>query len=106
MWNGVVLELSGGKELGPLVWVIYAEDPDVSFDFLIGSFSLSVSLGVIGSREADIVFKDSSEFSGEGRCELWATIRDEGIMKSKVFEYVVKKELGNSVRINGLRARS
>ena len=101
-----MLELSGGKELGPLVWVIYAEDPDVSFDFLIGSFSLSISLGVIGSREADIVFKDSSEFSGEGRCELWATIRDEGIMKSKVFEYVVKKELGNSVRINGLRARS
>ena len=106
MWNRVVLELSGGEELGPLVWVIYAEDPEVGFNFLIGLFSLSVSLGVIGSGQADVIFKDSSEFSGEGRCELWATIRDEDIMKSKVFEYVVKKELGDSVRINGLRARS
>ena len=106
MWNRVVLELGGSKELGPLVWVVYAEDPEVGFNFLIGSFSLSVSLGVIGSRQADVVFKDSSEFSGEGRCELWATIRDEGIVKSKAFEYMVKKELGDSVRVDGFGARS
>ena len=45
-----MLELSEGEELGPLVWVVYAEDPEVGFNFLIGSFSLSVSLGMIGSR--------------------------------------------------------
>ena len=74
MGNGIMLELSGSKELGPLVWVVYAEDLEVGFDFLIGSLSLSVSLGVIGGREVDIVFKDSSEFSGESRCKLWTTI--------------------------------
>ena len=99
-----MLELSGSKELGPLVWIVCAEDMEVDFDFLIGSFSLSISLGVIGSRKADVVFEDSSEFSGKGRSKLWATIRDEGIMESEVFEHVIKKELGNAVRINSFRA--
>ena len=99
-----MLELGGSKELGPLVWIVCAEDTEVGFNFLIGSFSLSVSLGVIGSRKADIVFEDSSEFSGEGGSKLWATIQDKGIMDSKVFEHIIKKELGNTVRVNSFRA--
>ena len=43
MGNRVVLELSRSKELEPLVWVVCAEDPEIGFNFLIGSFSLSVS---------------------------------------------------------------
>ena len=66
MGNGIVLELCGGKELGPLVWVVCAEDPEIGFDLLIGSFSLSISLGVISSRESDIIFEDSSELFGKG----------------------------------------
>ena len=30
------------------------------------------------------------------------TIRDEGVMEAKAFEYIVKKELGNSGCVNGL----
>ena len=32
-------------------------------------------------------------------------IRDEGVVKTKAFEYEVKKQLGNSCSINGLLAR-
>ena len=101
MGNGIVLELGGGEELGPLVWIVYTEDPEVGFNFLIGLFSLSVSLGVIGSRKVDIVFEDSSEFSGKCGCELWTTIQYEGIVKSKALKHMVKKELGNPVCICG-----
>ena len=61
-----MLKFGGGKEFRPLVRIIGTEDTEISFDFLIGSFSLSVSLGVVGSRETDIVFEKSSEFSGKG----------------------------------------
>ena len=61
-----MLEFGGGEELGPLVWVVCTENPEVSFNFLIGSFRLPISLGMISRGEADIIFEDSSEFSGEG----------------------------------------
>ena len=61
-----MLEFGRGKELRPLVRIIGAEDTEISFDFLIGSFSLSISLGVVGGGEADIVFEESGKFSGEG----------------------------------------
>ena len=86
-----MLEFGGSEEFGPLVWVVCAEDPEVSFNFLIGSFGLPISLGMVSGGEAVVVFEDSSEFSGKGRCELWAMVRDEGIMESEVFEHVVKK---------------
>ena len=34
------------------------------------------------------------------------TIKDESVMKTKVFEDIVEKNLSNSGSINGLRARS
>ena len=37
---------------------------------------------------------------------MGTTIRDEGVMEAKAFEYIVKKELGNSGCVNGLGARS
>ena len=66
MGNRVVSEFGRGKEFRPLVRIIGAHDTKISFDFLIGSFSLSISLGVVGGREADIIFEKSSEFSGKG----------------------------------------
>ena len=61
-----MLEFGGGEELGPLVWVVCTESPEVSFNFLIGSFSVPISLGMISGGETDIVFEDSNEFSGKG----------------------------------------
>ena len=39
----------GGKELGPLMWIVSAKDTEISFYFLIGWFGLSVGLGMVGS---------------------------------------------------------
>ena len=101
-----MLEFSGGEEFRPLVRIIGEKDTKISLNFLIGSFSLSIGLGVIDSGGVDIVFKDLSKFSSESRGELGTTIRDNGVMKCEAFKHVVKKELGNSIRVNRFRARS
>ena len=45
--------------------IIGTEDAEVGFDFLIGTFGLSISLGVVGSGEMDIIFEESGKFSGK-----------------------------------------
>ena len=66
MGNRVVLEFGRGEEFRPLVRVVCTKDPEISFDFLISSFSLSICLGVISCGEVDIIFENSSKFSSEG----------------------------------------
>ena len=56
------------------------EDPKIGFNFLIGSFSLPIRLGVVGRGEADIVFKNTGEFVSEGRGKLWASVGDDGVV--------------------------
>ena len=53
---------------------------EIGFEFLIGSFSLSICLRMVGSGEANIIFEETSEFLGKGRSELRALVRDKGIM--------------------------
>ena len=74
MWGGVVVEFSGGKELYPFGWVVGTEDAEISLEFLISSFSLSISLRVIGGGELYIVFEEACEFFCEGRGELGTPI--------------------------------
>ena len=52
----------------------------IHFKFLIGSLSLSVSLRMIGSGEANIIFEEVCKFLGKGGGELWAVVRDESVM--------------------------
>ena len=59
MWGRVVVEFSRGKELYPFGWVVGTEDTEIGFEFLIGSFYLSVGLGMIGSGELYIVSKEA-----------------------------------------------
>ena len=61
-----MLEFGRSKEFRPLVRIIGAEDMEISFNFLIGSFGLSIGLGVVGGGEADIIFEESGKFSGKG----------------------------------------
>ena len=79
-----------------------AEDAKVSFDFLIGSLGLSISLRMVRGGESNVVFEDSCEFFGERRGELWSSVGNESVVKSEAFEYMVEKELGNTVCIDGL----
>ena len=82
-----MLEFCERKELGPLVGIASAEDTKVSFDFLIGSFGLSISLRVICSGESNIVFEDSVKFLGKRRGELGSSVRNDSVVKSEAFEY-------------------
>ena len=97
-----MLEFCEHKELGPLMGITGTEDTKVGFDFLIGSLGLSISLRVVHSGESNIVFKDSGKFFGKRRGELGSSVRNENVVKSEVFEYMVEKELGNTVCIDGL----
>ena len=54
-----MVELGRGKELHPFGWVIGAEDVEIGLEFLIGSFSLSVGLRVIGGGESYVVVEET-----------------------------------------------
>ena len=58
MRSRVVVEFSRGEELYPFSRVIGAEDAEIGLEFLIGSFSLSVSLRVVGGGESYIVVEE------------------------------------------------
>ena len=58
MWGRVMVEFGGGEELHPFSQVIGAEDAEIGLEFLIGSFSLPVSLGVVGSGELYVVIEE------------------------------------------------
>ena len=90
----------------PGLRVVGTEDAEIGFEFLIGSFSLSVGLRVVGSGEFDVIFQETGKLSCERRGELGTTIRDKGVMKAKAFEYIVKKELSDPGCINGFATRS
>ena len=79
-----------------------AEDAKVGFDFLVGSFGLSISLRVVRSGESNVVFEDSGKFLGKRRSELGSSVRNESVVKSEAFEHMIEKELGNTVCVNGL----
>ena len=50
-----MVEFSGGEELHPFSQVIGAEYVKIGLEFLIGSFSLSIGLRVVGSGESYVV---------------------------------------------------
>ena len=53
--NGVVVEFSCGEEFHPCLGVVGAEDLEIGLNFLVGSFSLPISLRVVGSQKVDII---------------------------------------------------
>ena len=75
-----MVEFCGGKELYPFSWIVGTKDVEISFEFLIGSFGLSISLRMIGSGEVNIIFEEASELFGKGGGKLWTTVRDESSM--------------------------
>ena len=43
--------------------IVGIEDVEIGFEFLIGSFGLSVGLRMVGSGEFDIIFQEMGKFS-------------------------------------------
>ena len=68
------------EESSPFPRVVSAEDPEIGFNLLIGSFGLSVSLGVVSRGEVNVVFKDAGKFTSKGRGKLRASVRDDGVV--------------------------
>ena len=96
-----MVKLSGGKQVRPFPRVVGAEDVEVCFNLLIGSFCLSIRLRVIRGEEFDIIVEESCQFSGKGGCKLWASVGYQRVMEAEVFEYMVKKMFGHSGHIYG-----
>ena len=55
----VVVEFSRGEELYPFGRVIGTEDAEIGLEFLIGPFSLSIGLRVVGGGELYIVVEEA-----------------------------------------------
>ena len=55
MRSRVVVEFGCSKEFRSFLGVIGTEDLEISLNFLIGLFDLSISLRVIGSQKVDII---------------------------------------------------
>ena len=69
-----------GEELSPFLKIMGTEDLKIGFNLLIGSFGLSIRLGVVGRGETDVVFKDTGKLSSESRSKLWASVGDDGVI--------------------------
>ena len=63
------------------------------------------SLGVVGSRESNIILEETGEFLSEGRGELWSPVGDYLGVETELRENIGKKELSNSISINVFCAR-
>ena len=54
-----MVEFSRGEELHPFSRVIGAEDVEISLEFLISSFCLSISLRMVGSGESYVIIEEA-----------------------------------------------
>ena len=55
--NGVMVEFSCGEKFQPFLGVVGTEDLEIGLNFLVGLFSLPISLRVVGGRKVDIIVK-------------------------------------------------
>ena len=54
-----MMEFGGGKELHPFSRVVGAEDAEISLEFLVGSFSLSVDLRMVCGGESYVIVEEA-----------------------------------------------
>ena len=73
---------------------------EISFQFLVHPFRFSISLGVIGSREGDVILEEAGKFSGEGGGELWSSVGNYLGVETESRENVGKEKLGYSFGVN------
>ena len=70
----VICEFSEEEPSGPVFFVMIREGVNVLLNFLIGTFSLTISLGVKGCGEASFDTQEALQLCGELRCELRASV--------------------------------
>ena len=82
--------------------VASTEDPEVHFNILMNTFCFTVRLGVIDSREGEVIVKHHLKFFCKGRGELWTMIRDYFVVKPEKKVDFMEKEVGYSLCGDGL----
>ena len=88
----IVSKFGMGDVIGPRSGVVPAEDPKVCFNFLVYPFGSSVSLGMVGSGEGEVILQEFSKFSSEGGCKLRALVRDDFVVEAEAKVHFVEKE--------------
>ena len=97
-------EFNVGNVVRPVLRLAGAIDAEISFDLLIGAFSLSIGLRVISGGHGGF---DAGKFADllEGfRSELRSSVGDNAYWESKSSVYIVKVELSGTKSINGFGA--
>ena len=102
----IVGELGKGNVLSPGSGVRAAEDPKISFYFLVHMLGFPVSLRVIGGGEGKFVAEEFSQLFSESRGKLWSSIQDDFIIETKSFKNFGEEQGGDSGSINGFLGRA
>ena len=55
---------------------------------------------MVSGGEGNVILEEAGKFSGEGRGELWSSVRDHFQVKTESWENMSEKELGNSFGLN------
>ena len=88
----VVGELCMRDFIGPGTWIGSTEDLKVCLNLLVDTFCFTIRLGVIGSREGEVVIQEFPKLLSEGKGKLWATIRDDLVVEPELEVYLMEKE--------------
>ena len=85
----IVRECREGEPFNPVVLEVIDEDPKVFFNLLIDSFSLSISLGMIGGGYVCLNLKQVIKVFHELGYEHGASVRDDHLRHSVFCVYFV-----------------
>ena len=68
---------------------------------MVDAFSFAVSLGVVCGGEGEFITKEFSKFFGECRGELWSSVGDDFVIKTKSFEDFLREKSSYSRGVDG-----
>ena len=75
--------------------MVFGEDAEIGFEFLIYLLRFTIGLGMVGGREGDVVFQKLGKFSCESRGELGSFVGDDLVVKTESGEYMMEKDVSN-----------
>ena len=90
----IVLELSKGEEVRPIILPLIDKEPEVLLQLLVDTFGLAISLGMVGGSGSQFNPEHPVKFSGELGHELGAPVRDYLARQAVVFPDILKKQSG------------
>ena len=81
-----------GDLIGPGSWIRSAEDPQVSFNLLIDTFSFTIKLWVVDGGKGEVIVQELAKLFRKGRGKLWVTVRDDFVIESEAEVNFVEEE--------------